>query len=216
VKTRYLVSRRNHDSDALFLSREHQSQGFNCLIMANAGLPGAGQNDRFNNTAAVLKLTSLLTTTLVNEARMSFQRNGVLPRTKQQFTDTGVGITPVTPQIDLLAPLTVLGQFDSGGQTEPNFNLTNQFQWGDQISWSRGKHTIRAGGEFEHIQWPWAFSGISKGWLLFQTFPDFLLGLSACAPGTFPSSCNGTNPGSTNGERRQQYNRDSFGGAYSP
>jgi len=29
----------------------------------------------------------------------------------------------------------------------------------------------------------------------------FLLGLSACAPGTFPSSCNGANPGSTNGTR---------------
>ena len=58
---------------------------------------------------------------------------------------------------------------------------------------------IRAGGEFEHIQWPWVFPGISKGWLLFQTFPDFLLGLSACPPGTFPTSCNGGNPGNTNG-----------------
>ena len=199
LNTDYLISRRNTIATRYFYSREHQSQGFNCLIMANACLPGAGQDDHFNNTAVVLKLTSLLTTTLVNEARMSFQRNESYLGTKQQFTDTGVGITPVTPQIDFLAPLTVLGQFDSGGSTEPNFNLSNQFQWGDQISWSRGKHTVRAGGEFEHIQWPWVFPGISKGWLLFETFPDFLLGLPACAPGTFPSSCNGANPGSTNG-----------------
>ena len=117
-----------------------------------------------------------------------------------------MGITPVTPQINFLAPITVLGQFDSGGATEPNFNLSNQYQWADQISWTHGKHTIRTGGEFEHIQWPWVFPGISKGWLLFQTFPDFLLGLSGCAPGSFaptslkiPGTCNDGNPGGTNG-----------------
>jgi hypothetical protein len=195
----YLMSSKQSLSARYFYSREHQSQGFNCLIAPNTCLPGAGQNNQFNNTAAVLKLTSLLTNTLVNEARMSFQRNESYLGTKQQFTDTGVGITPVTPQINFLAPVTILGQFDSGGATEPNFNLSNQFQWADQISWTHGKHSIRVGGEFEHIQWPWVFPGISKGWLLFQTFPDFLLGLSACAPGTFPTMCNGGNPGNTNG-----------------
>src|SRR5258707_6496236 len=84
VNADYLVSRRNTIATRYFYSREHQSQGFNCLIMANACLPGAGQNDRFNNTAAVLKLTSLLTTTLVNEARTSFQRNESSLGTKQQ------------------------------------------------------------------------------------------------------------------------------------
>jgi hypothetical protein len=195
----YLVSSRNTIATRYFYSHEHQSQGFNCLIMANACLPGAGQNDHFNNTAAVLRLTSLLTTSLVNEAHISFQRDESSLGTKQQFTNSGVGITPVTPQINLLAPLTVLGEFDSGGSTEPNFDVSNQFQWGDQVSWTRGRHTIRAGGEFEHIQWPWVFQGISKGWLLFETFPDFLLGLPACAPNTFPNSCNASDPGSTNG-----------------
>jgi hypothetical protein len=195
----YLISARHTLAARYFYAREHQSQGFNCLIAANTCLPGSGQDNRFNNTAAVLKLTSLFTNTLVNEARMSFQRNESYLGTKQQFTDTGVGITPVTPEINFLAPVTVLGQFDSGGATEPNFNLSNQFQWSDQISWAHGKHSIRAGGEFERVQWPWVFPGISKGWLLFQTFPDFLLGLSACPPGTFPTTCNGGSPGGTNG-----------------
>lgn len=195
----YILSAKNTLSARYFYSTEHQSQGFNCLISATTCLPGAGQDDIFNNTAAVLKLTTILTNSLVNEARMSFQRDESNLGTKQQFSSTQVGITPVTPQINLLAPITVLGQFDSGGATEPNFNLSNQFQWADQISWTHGKHTIRTGAEFEHIQWPWVFPGISKGWLLFQTFPDFLLGLSGCPAGTFPATCNTGNPGGTNG-----------------
>ena len=195
----YLINSKETLSTRYFYSREHQSNGVNCLISQTTCLPGSGQDDHFNNTAAVLKLTSLLTNTLVNEAHMSFQRNEAYLGTKQQFTDSQVGITGVSPGINYLAPITVLGQFDTGGATEPDFNLSNQFQWGDQVSWSHGKHSIRFGGEYEHIQWPWVFPGISKGWLLFETFPDFLLGLPGCAPGTFPASCNGGSPGGTNG-----------------
>ena len=71
----YLLSAKHTLSARYFYSTEHQSQGFNCLISPNTCLPGAGQDDIFNNTAAVLKLTSILTNNLVNEARMSFQRN---------------------------------------------------------------------------------------------------------------------------------------------
>ena len=199
VNADYLINSKETLSTRYFYSREHQSDGVNCLISQTTCLPGSGQNDHFNNTAAVLRLTSLLTNTLVNEAHMSFTRNEAYLGTKQQFTDSGVGITGVSPGINYLAPITVLGLFDTGGATDPDFNLSNQFQWGDQVSWSHGKHSIRFGGEFEHIQWPWVFPGISKGWLLFETFPDFLLGLPGCAPGTFPVSCNGGNPGGTNG-----------------
>jgi len=42
----------------------------------------------------------------------------------------------------------------SGGYTlmgifGPSFSPTNQIQVADEISWSHGKHTIRAGYEFE-------------------------------------------------------------------
>jgi len=180
-----------------FYSGENENQGFICIFPGC--LPGSGGNNNFQNTAAVLKLTSTLTNVIVNEARISFQRNLALQGTRQKFTDSQVGITSVTPGIDYLAPINVLGAFGSGGATEPDFNVSNQYQWSDQISWSRGRHNIRFGGEYEHIQWPWVFPGISKGQLLFDTFPDFLLGLAGCAPGTFPATCNGGNPGGTNG-----------------
>ncbi len=197
----YLINSKNTLSTRYFYSTEHQVEGFDCLIDAAICLPGGGPNSHFQNTNAVLKLTSILSNTLVNEARTSFQRNvsSIGTQWSQVGSDTGVGITPNTPSINLLSPITVLGVFDSGGAAEPENNYSNQFQWADQLSWTHGQHSIRVGGEFERIQWPWTFQGISKGWLLFQTFPDFLLGLSGCAPGTFPNTCNTASPGNTNG-----------------
>ncbi len=46
----------------------------------------------------------------------------------------------------------------------------------DQISWSHGKHTIRAGFEFEKDQWNIVYQGFERGWLWFGTFNDFLVG----------------------------------------
>src|SRR5207247_2966012 len=99
--------------------------------------------NHFRNTDAVLKHNMFLTTNVVNEARASLQRNVADVKTRQQFTDNQVGIRPVTPEINFLAPITVLGLFDSGGLTDPNFNLSNHFQLGDQISWTRRRHFIR-------------------------------------------------------------------------
>lgn len=197
VNADYYLSSKNTIAARYYYSGENQSEGFICIFPGC--LPGSGGTNNFQNTNAVLKLTSTITNSLVNEARVSFQRDLALNGTLQQFTDSQVGITSVSPGINYLAPINVSGQFGSGGGVEPDFNVENHFQEGDQLSWSHGRHTIRVGADFEHIQWPWSFPGISKGQLLFQTFPDFLLGLPGCAPGTFPVSCNGGNPGSTNG-----------------
>ena len=197
VNADYYLNAKNTLAARYFYSDGNQSQGFVCFFPGC--LPGSGTANNFGNTAAVLKLTSTLTSTLVNEARISFQRNLALNGSQQKFTDSQVGITSVTPGIDFLAPINVLGVFGSGGGTEPDFNVENHYQESDQLSWTHGRHSIRVGGEFEHVQWPWVFPGISKGQLLFGTFPDFLLGLPSCAPGTFPATCNGGNPGGSTG-----------------
>jgi len=50
-------------------------------------------------------------------------------------------------------------------------------QIGDQVSWTRGKHSVRFGGEFEQVNWFWDYLGLSHGITAFQTFNDFLIGL---------------------------------------
>ena len=91
-----------------------------------------------------------------------------------------------------------------GGIGDDVFDPTDQFQIADTISWSHGRHTIRAGFEVEHVNWDIVFKGIERGNHHHQQdFPDFLIGRAGCAPGD--STCSVANPGATNGWNRQQH-----------
>ena len=121
----YLVNSKNTIATRFFYSNEHQVQGFNCAIVPSTCLPGAGENNHFRDVNAVLRLTSILTNSLVNEAHMSFERSISDIGTNWKFTDSEVGITPVNPTLNVMAPITVLGLFDSGGQGEPSYDFNN-------------------------------------------------------------------------------------------
>ena len=84
-------------------------------------------------------------------------------------------------------------------------NFQSDGKLADQFSWNHGKHTIRAGLEYERDRLNSSIPGDSIGALTFQTFQDFLLGLPGCAPGTYPTSCSATNPGRHQWHAHQQH-----------
>ena len=58
----------------------------------------------------------------------------------------------------------------------PSYSPTHQIQIADQISWTHGKHTIRAGFEHEWTQWNIVFAGLERGFLIFLDFNSLLVG----------------------------------------
>ena len=181
-------------------------------------LPGRQQLDRRSNTSAVLRLTSILSSNVVNQARGSCLRiiqdgSDVLPYTPQQ-----VGIRPLTAVAssntvcpickttggDFTQPpvMSIGGTFAIGGGLNPAFSPTTQINWADQISWIKGSHTMRAGFEYENVQWPLTFGGPGRGNLTIPSFGDFLIGRAGCAP-TGPCSTSTLDPYGlpTNGTR---------------
>jgi hypothetical protein len=73
----------------------------------------------------------------------------------------------------------------------------NQFVIGDQVSWSRGKHTFRFGFETERVQGAVVSGTQSVGQPAFQSFADFLIGRAGCSGAVSPSvanrdGCNGS------------------------
>jgi outer membrane receptor protein involved in Fe transport len=146
----------------------------------------------------VVKLTSLLSNKVVNEARASLQRNVAAFHDTDPFTNAQFGITAINAAIPVVTPITIAGQMNLGGGIGDDvFDPTNQLQGSDTISWSHGPHTIRAGFEFEHVQWDITYNGIERGQLTLQTFSDFLIGRAGCPPGD--STCTPSNPGNTTG-----------------
>lgn len=177
-------------------------------------LPGRVQSDHRANSSALLRLTSVLTPSAVNQARVSFQR------IIQDGTDT----VPYTPQQIGLKPLVditccngttggtytqppvmnITGAFNIGGGLNPSFAPTTQIQYADQLSWTKGSHTFRVGYEFENVRWPLVFGGLGRGFLLVNSFPDLLIGRAGCAAAD--TTCSVANPGNTTGLTSSSFN----------
>jgi hypothetical protein len=188
----YLINSKNTFSAKYFYSMNPQSIPF------NGPQPfGTPVSNYFANTNAVIKLTSIITNTMVNEARISGQRNNAIGSDTTPGTPQGVGQTPIVPTENEL-PVTVIGgAFNMFGTLAPSVSPTNQLQVADQISWSHGKHTIRAGFEAEGTRWPISFMGLERGFLFYGAFADWLIGRGGCAPGD--ATCSPANPGNTTG-----------------
>jgi hypothetical protein len=188
----YLINSKNTFSAKYFYTMDPQLAPYN-----GTDLTGTPVSNYYSNTNASLKLTTLISNTLVNEARVSFQRNNAVGSDSTPGTPQGVGQTPIVPTISELPPTVITGAFSMFGTLAPSVSPTNQMQVADQLSWSHGKHTIRAGFEAEGTRWPISFEGLERGFLFYLSFADWLIGRGGCAPGN--ATCSPTNPGNTTG-----------------
>jgi Carboxypeptidase regulatory-like domain/TonB-dependent Receptor Plug Domain len=151
-------------------------------ITASNVLPGFPVYEQKTYHAALLRLTSVLTNNLVNEARVSYQRVIAVASTVTNDTNSQVGITDLTPGVDNLSEVTIkgLGGLSFGSNTAFGLNNTsNQFEGADQVSWTHGKHSFRFGAEGQHVIDDASSAGSGYMNITFKTFQDFLLGLPA-------------------------------------
>jgi hypothetical protein len=187
----YVINSKNTLAVRYFWTADPQT-----LPIASAtGPPGTPIALKYNNTNAVLKLTTLLTNSLVNELHASGQRNGQHGSDSTPVTPQSIGQATIVPT-EMELPVTVIFNGPSlNGSLYPSNSPTDQVEYGDQISWSHGLHTLRFGYEFQHAQWPITFEGLERGFLFYGTFADWTLGL----PGCQSAGCSVANPGNTNG-----------------
>ena len=154
----------------------------NATTVSNT-LPGSPIYSLKANDQAILKLTTILTSNLVNEARISYQRFVSTDHVRSPYTNSSVGIKDLG-SLDTLSPLTVTGLFTLGGYTSYEAYLPeDQFEYSDQISWTHGAHSIRSGFEVERVQVDHIYPSQSIGTLTAATFSDFLIGRCAAVTG---------------------------------
>jgi hypothetical protein len=144
-----------------------------------------GQRRLTGNQLFSGKLTSLLTTNMVNEAHFSSYYIRAFQASLVPFTAASLGITSATSFNSEVPPITITGLLSLfGNSVDAASNPQRAYEWSDQVSWSRGRHTIRFGYDQTYIDWRFCSCGKSRGSLTFQTWADFLLGMSAAQNGT--------------------------------
>jgi hypothetical protein len=179
----YVVSNKQRISEKLFLAKAPEIASF-----TTSNVPGSGITGIFRNENAALDDTYVATPNLINEASAGYHRTYGIIATNTPVTAADLGITP--PCNDPVMPtITVAGSFELGGSGNDQQDTVSQtFAAQDQISWVKGKHTIRAGFGWERVANPTADPGTTRGSLTFESFPDFLLGMSAAQNGSLYSN----------------------------
>lgn len=180
----YLVNSKNSLGMRYFYTRDPQ------LTTLGGDLPGTPTNSYYSNTNSVLKLTTIVSNSFVNEVRGSFQRNVAINTdsmppgaTNEQLGITGLvsdatqgGINTGPRQQEPPFIVLAIPGISLFGGLNPSYSPTTQIQVADQISWTHGKHTIRAGFEHEWTQWNIVFAGLERGFLFFLDFNSMLVG----------------------------------------
>ena len=194
----YLMSAKNTIAFRFYRSWEPQSISF----LGASYLPGTPATDPFGYHNMVTKLTTIVSNNMVNELHVSYQRTTTDAYQNPPVSTYASNIYPNTPVgsnflgggLPFSPVISIPGFFQAGGSSSNDETVHNfQAQLGDQLSWNKGKHTIRVGGEFEQVNWFWDYLGLSHGITAFQTFSDFLIGLPGGCGAQVVGACNGSN-----------------------
>jgi hypothetical protein len=190
----YLISQNNTLTERLFYGNDPDILS---VQQAN-GLPGSPAIETFGNANGIIKLTSTLSPTVLNEARWGLAAFLSERNTGDPLKPAEVGIQPLNPNYNVMPTITVAGfsgspaEFEAGGGgADGTIQNIWAYQWGDQVSLSRGKHFIRIGYDGDRQSWYSSYYGGNRGALTFENFPDFLLGGNSASNGTAGPGGNG-------------------------
>jgi len=165
------------------------------LVFPGGGMvPGTPHSADVGYHNGVVRLTSILTNSTVNELHAALQRttNSTFGTPTHGVDNAVVGMSALGPVDSYIPQMTFTGLYTVGVNTSYNTQLHNtNYQLGDQLSWTHDKHSLRFGGEIEHGFWNQTNRGQTGGTMTFQTFSDFLVGLPGGCGAAVTGVCNG-------------------------
>jgi hypothetical protein len=118
-------------------------------------LPNGFQGSVFRHPQTLsASFTSTLSSTIINEARFGMRRTGSNTYNALNDPSTGSAATAFLPNYNGYPVLPALSSgamsgsgFLGGGSTSSYLDTTVLWTYGDSLSWTKGRHTFKAGGE---------------------------------------------------------------------
>jgi len=135
------------------------------LTFVAGNLPNYGATNTNHSRQLSFNLSSQLTNSIVNQFRFAFGRS------KPAFQ-------PLTTVTGNLGPQVTITGFDPWGESRiiPQGRLQNTFQYGDTLSWARGRHALKFGGDIFRYQAYSFFDSDIRGTTTFASVAAFQSG----------------------------------------
>jgi len=131
----YILSNKHTLSGRYFFEQDPTDGNFasnGTRITASQVLPGFPVHSQKTYHAALLRLTSVLSNNLVNEARVSYQRVIAVANNLNTYTNSQIGINDLTSGVDNLSQVSISGLYSFGSNTAFGLrNTSNQFEGAD-------------------------------------------------------------------------------------
>jgi hypothetical protein len=144
--------------DHVFGRESAAHKTFNSPSGGNMYMMGGPNSEAFNQNA-VVGWDRTITPTMVNEARVGFNRFNVLDWANTYGMDINNQLGIPNGNIPGLAYTSGIAQFAISGFTstgDPGWTnakrIANIFDYSDNLTWVRGKHTLKFGGNVQQIQ----------------------------------------------------------------
>jgi hypothetical protein len=134
------------------------------LTFIGTNLPGFGASNTAEPRDLTIGYTATLSSNLINNFRFGFGRSNPQFPVNSPF--------PPGPQVIFLDGTSSFGQ----SLLLPQGRTQNTFQYADTFSWTRGKHTIKVGVDFNRYQAPSFFPAEKLGVAVFGSVADFQAG----------------------------------------
>jgi hypothetical protein len=181
----YVVSKKHTLSARTYVGRVRELESFGGTVFASPltpNVPGFPDLIKTQDFLGSLKLSSVFTSNLANELRMTYTHTPGLATGPGDLSAATIGMTPVDPLFPYAPGISVLGSlggFQIGQSRNEYATLSNTYSWADNLSWVHDKQTFRA-GVFVYRQYSLLDDiGAARGDVTFQNFADFLVGQSA-------------------------------------
>ncbi|MFP5230928.1 MAG: carboxypeptidase regulatory-like domain-containing protein [Acidobacteriota bacterium] len=151
---------------------------------ANSG----GSHLTLFNQGAGMQWNHFFTPTLMNTASVSYERYHQITTTLNSYRQDFISTSGITDTLSATQPLfwaapniTIPG-LKTPSDATPSFSTMNNYQLQDAVVVTRGKHTLKFGGDLQRIQTDMFFTGSNGAWTFEGNFTgngfaDFLLGL---------------------------------------
>lgn len=150
-----------------------------------ANLPGFGEADKKHNLNLSVSHAWVLNSTTVNELRVGYTRNFMDQQPIEPINAADIGMKAPVDDKPGIPNLSVSGLFRIGpSNNNDQHTIIDTFEISDTLSLTLGRHSIRFGGQFNPSYVDRLDVYLARGSINFNTFPDFLLGMSGAQNGT--------------------------------